>query len=182
MMVRMQRLLLDLTAEELLTELDKLAATDMDERARRKFEDMIFGALIEKDPKLAMEHGGKRLLDDGFSWQMSSALRKWAERDPAAAAAWMDQQLAAGVFESKSLDGRNPIYPQYESGLVGALLKNDLQAAIKRMEAIPEEQRAAVFNSGIFKQVDQAKEGDLVTLVRQSAGDSRSWCLRRGVC
>ena len=172
MLIRMQRLLLDLSAEELCMELEKLAEADMNERARRQFEDMIFGALVEKDPKLALEHGGGRLMEEDKSWQMASALRKWAERDPAAAAAWMDKQLAAGVFESKSLDGRNPIYPQFESGLVGALFKNDLQAAIKRMEAIPEEQRAAVFNSGMFKQVDQAREGDLVTLVRQSAGES----------
>ncbi len=172
MMIRMQRLLLDLTAEGLCVELEKLAAADMSARAGRQFEDMIFEALVEKDPKLALEHGGGRLMEEGKSRQMASALRKWAELDPVAAAAWMDKQLAAGVFESKSLDGRNPIYPQFESGLVGALLKNDLQAAIKRMAAIPEEQRAAVFSSGMFKQVDQAGEGDFVSLVRQSAGDS----------
>ena len=174
MTIRMQRLLYDLSAEELCEELEKLAATDMDERARRQFEDMIFDALIEKDPKLALEHGGSRLMDERKSWQMASALRKWAERDPTAAAAWMDQQIASGVFASKSLDGSNPAYQQYESGLVGALLKSDLQAAIKRLAGIPEELHAGVFNSGMFNQVDQAKEGDFVTMVREAVGDSKA--------
>lgn len=172
MMVRMQRLLHGLTAEELCGELEKLATADMDQRARRKFESMIFSALVEKDPKLALEHAGDRLADEDDSRQFSRAFGKWAESDPAAASAWLDKQITAGVFAGKSLDGSNRIYTQYESGLIGVLFQSNLNSAVQRLAAVPENLRGAVFNNGLFQQVKPANEGDFVALVREAGGDA----------
>lgn len=172
MMVRMQRLLYDLTAEELCGELEKLAAADIDQRARRKFESMIFSALVEKSPKLALEYAGDRLADEDKSRQFARALGKWAESDPAAASAWLDKQIAAGVFAGKSLDGNNRIYMQYESGLVGVLFQSNLKSAAQRLAALPEDLRGAVFNHGLFQQVKPAKEGEFVALVREAGGEA----------
>lgn len=171
-MIRVQRLLMDLTTEELCEQLDELAAIDMDERVRRQLDGLIFNSLCEKDPGMALAHAGDRILNEGFNWQCASALGKWAEKDSAAAAAWMDRQLAAGVFESKSLDGKNPSYLRFESGLVGALLKSDLQAAMARVKAIPDGPRDDFFRQGMFLQVDRKEEGAYVTLVRETASPS----------
>lgn len=172
MMVRTQRWLYGLSAEELCGELDKLSSAELDPRARRRFEGMIIDILVEKSPKLALERAGDQLTDEDHSRQMASALGKWAQSDPIAAAAWLDKQIAAGVLAGKSLDGDSRIYPQYESGLIGVLFQSDLKSAAKRLASMPEEQRLAVFYGRWSKAVDPAKEGDFVALVREAGGDS----------
>lgn len=171
-MMRLQRLLMDLTAEELCGQLDEIAATEMDERVRRQLEGMIFGALVEKDPKLALLRFESRIGDEGFNWQLASALQKWASKDLSGAMAWMDRQIAAGVFESKSLDGENGSYMRFESSLVGVLLKSDVQSAIKRVMTIPEEQRDEFFSQGIFMNTEKGREDDFVRLVRGTVQSS----------
>lgn len=171
-MMRLRRLLMDLSAEELCGQLDELAATDMDERVRRQLEGMIFGALVEKDPKLALLRFESRIGDEGLNWQLASALQKWASKDLSGAMAWMDRQIAAGVFQSKSLDGENGSYMRFESSLVGVLLKSDVQSAIKRVMTIPEEQRDEFFSQGIFMNTEKGREDDFVRLVRGTVQSS----------
>ena len=169
-MMRMQRLLLDLSAEELCVELDEIAALDIEEPARKQLQGMILGVLVEKDPKLALERFGDQLGDQesGVHWQLSSALRKWADKDPVAAVAWLDQQIAAGKFESKSLDGGNRSLIQFESSIMGALLKTDPAAATARIKTLPEAQREELLQQGMFFQFGEKNEAAYAKLVRDS--------------
>lgn len=169
-MMRMQRLLMDLTAEELCTQLDEIAALDIEENVRKQLQGMIMGSLVEKDPKLALERFGKDLQDDefGVSWQMSHALRKWADKEPAAAAAWLDKRIAEGGLESKSLDGRNSSLVRFESSLVGALLKTDAAAATARVMALNEAQREQLFQQGFFFQLEKGTEAAYAKLARET--------------
>ena len=169
-MMRMQRLLLDLSAEELCAQLDEIAALDIEDSARKQLQGMILGSLAEKDPKLALERFGNSTGDEdsGMHWQLSSALRKWADKDPAAAQAWLDQQIAAGKFSSKSLDGKSQSLVQFESSLVGALLKSDPAAATARVMALPESQREQFFQQGFFFQLQKDSEAAYAKLVRDS--------------
>ena len=169
-MMRMQRLLMDLTAEELCTQLDEIAALDIEENVRKQLQGMIMGSLAEKDPKLALERFGKDLQDDefGVSWQMSHALGKWADKEPAAAAAWLDKRIAEGGMESKSLDGRNSSLVRFESSLVGALLKTDPAAATARVKALNEAQREQFFQQGFFFQLGKESEGTYAKLARET--------------
>jgi len=169
-MMRMQRLLLDLSAAELCTQLDAIAALDIEVNLRRQLQGMIMGSLVEKDPKLALERFGKDLQDDefGVSWQMSNALRKWADKEPAAAAAWLDKQVAAGKLESKSLDGRNSSLVRFESSLAGALLKSDPAAVTARVTALDETQREQFFQQGFFFQLGKESEAAYAKLARDT--------------
>lgn len=169
-MMRMQRLILDLSAEELCGQLDEIAALDIEDSARKQLQGMILGALAEKDPKLTLERFGAELGDEssGMHWQLASALRKWADTDPAAAGVWLDRQIAAGKFESKSLDGRNQSLVQFESSLVGALLKTHPAAATARVAALPESQREQFFQQGFFFQLQKENEAAYAKLVRDS--------------
>lgn len=169
-MMRMQRLLLDLTAEELCVELDEIAALDIDEPARKQLQGMILGVLSEKDPKLALDRFGDQLGDEesGVHWQLSAALRKWAETEPAAAVAWLDRQIAGGKLESKSLDGSNRSLIQFEGSIMGALLKTDPAAATARIKTLPEAQREELLQQGFFFQVAEKNEAAYAKLVRDS--------------
>lgn len=169
-MMRMQRLMLELSAEELCAHLDEIATLDLEPSARRQLESMILGSLVEKDPKLALDRATASMGDEdsGMHWQLGNALRHWADKNPAAATAWLDQQIAAGKFESKSLDGKNQTLIQLESSLVGALLKADPTAASARVKALPESQREEIFNHGFAFQLNKDSEGTYAKMVRET--------------
>lgn len=169
-MMRMQRLLLDLSAEELSDQLDEIASLDIKDDARRQLQGMILGALAEKDPKLALQKCAHAIGDEdsGMYWQLGHALQKWADTEPAAAVAWLDQQIASGKLESKSLDGRNQALIRMENSLVGALLKSDPAAATARVAALPESQREQFFQQGFYIQIQKDNEGAYAKLVRDT--------------
>jgi hypothetical protein len=169
-MMRMQRLMLDLSAEELCAHLDEIATLDIESSARHQLEGMILGSLVEKDPKLALDRAAASMGDEdsGMHWQLGHALRSWADKNPAAATAWLDQQIAAGKFEAKSLDGKNQTLIQLESSLMGALLKTDPTAATARVKAVPESQREEIFNHGFSFQLSKDSESNYAKLLRDT--------------
>lgn len=169
-MMRMQRLLMDLSAEELCAQLDEIAALDLEEPVKRQLESMILGSLAEKDPKLALEYFAKRPQNEEFgSWLMSSALEKLAEKEAGAATAWLDQRIASGAFESRKLNGENPELMNLERALAGALLKNDPDAAIARVKRMPENQRGELFRLGGYIQLGEEQHASYVRFVREAA-------------
>ncbi|MCF7733387.1 MAG: hypothetical protein K9N23_16980 [Akkermansiaceae bacterium] len=68
----------------------------------------------------------------GIKWHLPNALREWAKQDPAKAGAWLDQQIAAGKFASKTLDGSSQFRTQFESVMSGVLFPSDPDAAGRR--------------------------------------------------
>jgi hypothetical protein len=169
-MIRLQKLLLDLPAEDLLAHLDEIAGLDLEPAVRRQLESAIIGILAEKDPRSALERMADRLGDEnsGLGWQLNSALRQWAEKDPSAAASWLDARIAAGGLESKSLDGKNTILNRYEGSLISAMLKHDPAAATARVAAMDEEQRGNLFEQGFFFQIGNHNAAAYARLVRDT--------------
>ncbi|MDP3851600.1 MAG: hypothetical protein Q8Q59_13920 [Luteolibacter sp.] len=169
-MMRLQRLLLEMSAEELGAQLDEIATLDLDDLAKKQLQGMILGSLAEKDPKMVIERFGSEAADENSPWRWSvqMALGKWAEKEPAAAAAWLDKQIAAGKFESKSLDGKNQERVRFEGVLVAQLLKTDPAAAAARVAGLPEDQREDFFKQGFFFQVTPESESSYAKLVRES--------------
>lgn len=169
-MMRLQRLLLEMSAEELGAQLDEIAKLDLDDMAKKQLQGMILGALAEKDPKMVIERFGGEAADENSAgrWSVQMALGKWAEKEPAAAAAWLDKQIAAGKFESKSLDGKNQERIRFEGVLVAQLLKTDPAAASARVAGLPEDQREDFFKQGFFFQVTPESESSYTKLVRDS--------------
>lgn len=160
--MHIQRLLLDMSAGELNVQLDEIAALDLEASARQHLRGTILAVLADKDPKRFIERFGSEAGSEisEVGWRLQRALGKWAETEPAAAAAWLDRQIAAGKFESKSLVGKNQTLPWFEGEVVGALLKSNPVAASARLATLPEDQREELFHQGFFNQL--GPEGDAV--------------------
>ncbi|HSP43799.1 MAG TPA: hypothetical protein VLO11_13075 [Luteolibacter sp.] len=168
-MIRLQQRILEMSEAELAAALDEIAALDLPEAARQALEGMLVGAIAEKNPELALNRFIGKADDEGgmFSWQLQNAFEKWLGSDPAAAGAWFDRQLAAGTFDSKSLDGKNPSRLRFEGVIIKSLLSSDPAAAARRMNEIPPEQRKDVF-WGSFHSVEEKDQKALADLVRNT--------------
>jgi hypothetical protein len=158
----------EMSADELLAALDEVRALDLGDEERGELEAMLFDPLVAKDPALALKRFADRIGndDDAVGWQLSSAMAAWAKRDPKAAAAWFDQQIAAGVFEAKSLDGRSQARLEFEGALVAELLEGNPDAASARLAKLPEDQRREALEQISFSELDPEARAAYAALVR----------------
>ena len=189
MIVRFQQRLQAMSEQELVAALDEIAALDFPTDTRDMLEFLILGPLVEKDPELALTGIIGRIQDDNISLNSNlsskifSTMRKWAEKDPAAASAWFDQQIAAGKFDSKALNGRSETRIRFEKKLINVLLGTDPDAAGRRLAAMPEGVRLNILSqisSPILKDEEQlafatllreqvSKENQAQTLAEQAS-------------
>lgn len=162
----LQRRLLEMSKEELVAALNEIESLDLTDEQRTGLIGMILDPLALKDPELVLNRFSDRLNDNGFgiTWRLSRALGNWAEKDGPAAAAWLDQQIGAGTFASKSLDGKNQKLRTYESTLFASLLGSHPDLAEQRLAAMPEDKRKNVLEHRInqLKKEDQAVFADIV--------------------
>jgi len=166
-MMRFQQRLQAMSKEELVTALDEIAALDLPAESRNTLEGMLVGPLAGKDPELVLTKFIDRLQDSegAFSWQLADAMQGWAKKDPTLAIAWFDQQIAAGKFDSKSLDGKSQSRIQFEGNLIGVLLSSNPDAAGSRLAGLPEDQRGealSLYSHQPLKDVDQVAFAKLV--------------------
>jgi len=167
-MVEMQKVLLAMSSEELSAQMDEIAALDITDELKQQLQGMLVGVLAAKDPQLVLDRFADQLGSErgGMTWQLSNAFRQWATKDTAAAAAWMDRQIAAGKFESKSLDGKSQSRMQFEGALVLHLLADNPQAAAARIAALPVDQRREALGNGIFFNLKPGTEKAAADLIR----------------
>jgi hypothetical protein len=158
----------DMGVDELLAALDEIRTLDLGDEERGELEAMLFDPLVAKDPAMALKHFADRIGndDDAVGWQLSSAMAAWAKQDPKAAAAWFDQQIAAGVFEARSLDGRSQARLEFEGALVAELLAGNPDAASARLAALPEDQRREALEQISFSELDSDAQAAYAALVR----------------
>jgi hypothetical protein len=167
-MVRFQQRLQAMSKEELIAAFDEIAALELPAESREMLEQMLIGPLIQKDPELALTKFIDRIQEaDGMiGWSLSNALLEWSKKDPAAATAWFDQQIAAGKFDSKSLDGKSRNRLQFEGSLINVLLGSDPDAAGRRLGAMPEDQREEVLSQFSHQQLKEEDQLAFAKLVR----------------
>ena len=167
-MLAYQKRVSEMSKEEILAAMDEISALDLDSDRKAELEEMLVGPLIEKDPQLALEKFADRISldDDAVGSELSTALGAWAKKDPAAAAAWLDRQIAAGLFESKSLDGLSQQRMAFEAELVGILLGSDINAAGQRIAALPEDQRREALEQIPFSDLSPGAQKAYAELVR----------------
>jgi len=168
LMLRFQQRLQSMTREELIAGLDAIPALGLSTQSRSMLEQTLIGPLIEKDPEYVLRHFIDALQDDasGLKWHLPTALRDWAKQDPAKADAWLDEQIAAGKFDSKTLDGKNPCRAQFEGVMLGILLTADPAAAGRRLGAMPEDQRADIIGNDLINSVTAETQAAFTKLVR----------------
>lgn len=167
-MMELQTLLMGMEADELLAELDRIEGLELNREVRQGLENMLIGMLAQKEPKLVLERYVHRMNDDrgGLSWNLANSFKQWQKKEPAAALAWLDAEIAKGTFESKSLDGRNGARIRFESAAIAGLLKTDLEAGKARALAMPEDQRIDLFRQGMVGFGISGNEEAFADLVR----------------
>lgn len=167
-MIAFQKRLAAMSRDELVAALEEIASLELDAGQRELLEQMLVSPLIGKDPELALTTFASRipLDDDGVAWQLSSALAAWAKINPAGAAAWFDRQIAAGLFDSKSLDGQSQTRTEFEAAMTGVLLDSDVAAANRRIAALPEDQRREALEQISFSELNAAGQKAYMEMVR----------------
>lgn len=164
-----------MSGPELRAALDEIAALGLGANARDELESWMFVAIKQKDPQLLMEHYIDRINDSqsGLSWELPNSFQQWAAKDPAAATAWFDQAIAAGKFESRSLDGEIKMRLDFEARLLPALLATDPGAVNQRLAALPEDQRENVFRQGGYMHLQPGSEKAFADLVREHVTENK---------
>lgn len=152
-----------MTKEELVTALDEIAALNLSSQSRKMMELCLLLALGRKDPALAVTCLTGRLQDETIPWTfLPKGLADWADKDPTKAMVWLDQQIAAGKLESKTLDDDCTLRTRIEARLFQVLLISDPDTAGRRLSALPEDQRGEVLsclfqNPAVWENKDQAR-------------------------
>lgn len=167
-MMSFQRRLLKMEKEELLAALDQIQLLDLDDDGRIMLESMLMGPLVLKDPELVLNRFSDRIEDDqtGMSWQLANALGQWAGKDQAAAIAWFDKEIAAGSFDSKSLDGKSRVRLNFERALIAKVLSTDQALAEDRIAALPADQRKEALEGSGYQGLKEEDHVAYAKLVR----------------
>jgi hypothetical protein len=168
--IRIQQKLMSMSREELARGMVEIAALDLPQEQRLTLQQMVLGPLIQKDPQFALTHFSDFLGDDrmGLNWQFAGGLKAWGKKDATGAETWLDQQIAAGKFVSKKLDGSGGERNHFEGSMVSVLLGTDPDAAGRRLAAIPEDQRADVLSQFSFREVPKENQLAYAELVRET--------------
>lgn len=143
--IKLQEQILSMDKDEMVAAFEEIGSLELSAQARQMLEGTMLTILAQKDPQLALELRIERMdSESGYDWVVISAIQKWAEKDPVAAAAWIDKQAAAGKLESKQLDGKESPRVQLEAQLIQKLLEKNPAMVQQRLDALPEEQRMEV--------------------------------------
>lgn len=165
----LQKRLAGMSRDEILAALDEIAGMELSKDARDLLEATLAGRLAEIDPEALLNRFVGKIGDDLSiaCGQLPEAMRQWAKRDRVAATAWFDAQIAAGTFESKTLEGRSDMRTQFEAALMESLLPTDLESAASRLAAIPEDQRREVLERLPFSDLTAEQREAYANLVRE---------------
>ncbi len=168
-LMRFEQRLSRMSRSELLAALDALAGLNLSPEARLELEKMILAQLVSLDPAAALRRYAGKIqgAPSEIGLQLADAMRDWAKSDLAGATAWLDQQLASGNLESKSLDGRSEIRTQFEAALVEVLVGSDSVAAGRRLESLPEDQRREILQQIPFADLSSEEQKAYAELVRK---------------
>jgi hypothetical protein len=164
--IKLQQRLQAMSQEELISALDEIATLDLPKESRKALEQTLMSSLAQKDPEYALTRFNDRLHNDqdSMSWLLANAMSEWIKKDPARANMWFDEQITAGKFDSKSLDGKSRVRLTFEACMIDNLLGSDPDSAGRRLASLPEDQRKETlqrFNLR-HKEEDQAAFAKLV--------------------
>jgi hypothetical protein len=136
-------LILEMDEAELVAALEQVGVLSLAASSRQEIQRMLLDALTKKNPEFVC----KRFLEEAnvpsspFTWAVKQAFEAWLKIDSPAAHSWLDQQLAEGTLDGKSLDGENAIRLSMQAASLYSLIASDPTAASRRMNDIPPEQR-----------------------------------------
>jgi hypothetical protein len=147
---RYEKRIMAMSVDELNAAMDEIAALDLSEEIRRSLESKLMGRLADLTPETMLHRFIGRMSDDGGNSVFSEALANWVKKDRAAATAWFEREIAAGRFNSRSLDGISSTRMEFEGTMIRVLLPTDPDAAAARLAALPLGQRDAALRAHPF--------------------------------
>jgi hypothetical protein len=155
--IRIMEKLNALSNKELISAFDEIAALGLPDESRQILQQLLFDPLRKKDPAAALTLYLDRIDDqEGMrGLLLNHAMREWGDENPAAANAWFDQQIAAGKFDSKSLDGKSGARIKFEGPLIRALISTDPATAATRLKSLPEDQRSEFLSNQLCNLNDE---------------------------
>ncbi len=170
--------LAQMSQQDLSASLDQISTLGLEAEAKSLLEANLLEAWIKKDPESALKRFASRISpesgDDDVTLQLPAALRGWARQDPTAAAAWLDRQIAIGLFQSRSLDGDSDVRTEFEAALAGILLSTDSTAAVVRLSGLSDDQRRDVLDQTDFSELNAHGRIAYVDLIRGLLRDNES--------
>lgn len=167
-MLAFENRLSEMSKDELIDALDEIALLDISDEERLGLMMTILEPLALKDPELALHRFSDYIAGDDRMMvrELSRVLGMWAKKDPLAASSWLNQQIEAGVFITKSIDPNSDILQRYESNIFSSLLVSDLNIAEQRITAMSEEKRKYILQEGV-RQLDELAQASYATLARK---------------
>jgi hypothetical protein len=157
-----------MSTAEIIAALDEIAALDLPPKIRENLEWTLLDSMARKDPAAALGLLESRGLMKSSLYEnlISGTLKAWAQKDTAAAADWFDEQIAAGTFDSKALNGVSGTRHSLESAFIRILLGSSPEAAARRLAALPEDQRGDVMHMYDMSMVPEEIQVAHAALVR----------------
>jgi hypothetical protein len=124
---RLDDAFLSMSFEELVGALGEVgAAPDLSEDDRGLLRQAILQAMFASYPHQALTRFASRYHDPDWEGRNSQAFSAWAKRSPDAAAAWLEEQFAAGTFDARLPDGRTAFPDELVRGAVFSTLASAL--------------------------------------------------------
>ena len=171
-MLKLQKTVMDLSAEELSGLIAEAGDLDLPAEQRNGLVMMLIQSLGESDPKAAVmaaaefKQKAAGSPQNMLAYPMRHAFSSWAKKDLTGALTWFDGAVAAGQFESTSLDDVNQDRSQMLSGVLRELWEKDPAAARQRLLALSEKERGAVLSNTDGFQKDETSQKQFSDLVR----------------
>ncbi len=167
-MLKFQAAMESMTAQEIQSLLTEAATAKLTGNQQNGVFNQLLSALGKKDPQLALEEGMK-LSESGSErnlYSLRGSFESWMGKDPVAATAWLDQQIAAGKMENTALSGANQKRIGFEVGIIATqLTKNPALAEARFQQLSPVDRKAVLGNTWNFATSSEGQQG-YVKLVR----------------
>ena len=162
---RIEEILETMTSEEIFAELKSIRTLGLPEgyEGAGVLEELIISPLIKKNPEMALTWFASHYQQGAdINFELNYALQRWANKDPKKALAWFQREVAAGHFDSKSLDGKNQVRMMIEGSLISTFLASDTDAAARLLGGIPADQRSQILQGQSIQPENQAAFAALV--------------------
>ncbi len=138
--LRLQKILAEMSNDELIAAYHEINVLPSRPINRWHLEDEMLKILEWKNPEFAFSQHIARFENNDKITSGIARFSLWLERDPAAATAWYESEVAKGTFD-KNLDNNPRLRQPFEAGFIRSLLTSDPAAAERRMNQIPPDQR-----------------------------------------
>ncbi len=143
-------------------------AADLSEEDRERIVGKLLDVLVEKDPVRAFA-----VIEEGFAGKTpreiqqqlskrSGLFEKWIMRNGPQALAWLDKQIAAGLFESRSLAGTSSVRQEYEALIFLKTKDGSRIAALDPLDRLP------TLQSWRFQSLKPEEQADFAKVARTS--------------